>query len=74
MWRLWYVRSSFSLAGFLLFEMCVGLYFPACGTLKSALVPDFARAAIYNLFRVPLNLIVLVVLLGERAPFAASLS
>jgi len=52
-------------SAFLLFELCVGVYFPAMGTLKSRLVPEEARAAIYNIFRVPLNLIVLFVLLNH---------
>jgi MFS family permease len=49
--------------GFLIFECCVGIYFPAMGTIKGKYVPENARAAIYNLFRVPLNAIVLFVLL-----------
>jgi hypothetical protein len=52
-------------AGFLAFELCCGLYFPAMGTLKSQVVPEQFRATIYNLVRVPLNVIVLVVLLGN---------
>jgi MFS family permease len=51
--------------GFIAFEVCVGVYFPAMGTLKSQVVPNSHRAAVYNIFRVPLNLIVLVVLLGQ---------
>ena len=51
--------------GFLVFEVCVGVYFPAMGTLKSQVVPNSHRSAVYNIFRVPLNLIVLVVLLGQ---------
>ena len=63
------------LLAFLVFEVAVGVYFPALGVLKSKLVPDTHRSTIYNLFRVPLNLLVLAVLLS-RAPgkiiFAAS--
>ncbi len=33
------------------------------GTLRSRLIPDAQRSTIYNLFRVPLNVLVLVVLL-----------
>ena len=47
----------------LTFEVVVGVYFPAMGTLKSRLIPDAQRSTIYNLFRVPLNVLVLVVLL-----------
>jgi MFS family permease len=48
---------------FLIFEMCVGLYFPMIGTLKGAIVPEDMRSTIYNLYRLPLNIIVLMPLL-----------
>mmetsp|Transcript_11472 Transcript_11472/g.20277 ORF Transcript_11472/g.20277 Transcript_11472/m.20277 type:complete len:471 (-) Transcript_11472:238-1650(-) len=48
---------------FLLFEMCVGMYFPMIGTLKGSVVPEGLRSTIYNLYRVPLNLIVVSALL-----------
>jgi len=44
---------------FLLFEMSVGIYFPMIGTLKSSIVPEASRATIYNLYRVPLNFLVI---------------
>ena len=50
---------------FLVFECCVGIYFPAMNTMKSNIVPEESRAALYNLFRVPLNIIVLGVLLSD---------
>lgn len=50
-------------AGFLAFETCVGAYFPAAGTLKSEVVPENARAGIYNIYRVPLNAVVILLLL-----------
>ena len=58
-------RPTWALAGFLAFELVVGAYFPAMGTLKSKIIPDAQRATIYNLFRVPLNVIVLLVLLSH---------
>ena len=51
-----------------LFEMCVGMYFPVMGTLKGSIVPEDKRAAIYNLFRIPLNFIVLFSLLTDLTP------
>jgi len=48
---------------FLLFELCVGVYFPMMGTLKSSVVPEGCRSTIYNLYRLPLNLIVVSALL-----------
>lgn len=51
-----------------LFEMTVGMYFPIMGTLKGHIVPENKRAAIYNLFRIPLNFIVLFSLLTNLTP------
>ncbi|TPX62511.1 hypothetical protein PhCBS80983_g00239 [Powellomyces hirtus] len=52
---------------FNLFELCCGLYFPTLGTLRSKLVPEATRSTIMNVFRVPLNLIVVVALLKVDA-------
>ena len=54
--------------GMNLFEMTVGMYFPIMGTLKGAIVPESKRAGIYNLFRIPLNFIVLFSLLTDLTP------
>jgi len=48
---------------FLVFEACVGLYFPMMGTLKGDIVPEDMRSTIYNIYRLPLNIIVLMPLL-----------
>ena len=45
-------------AAFFAFELCVGLYFPAIGTLRSKYVPEGQRAIIMNLFGIPLNMLV----------------
>eukprot|EP00929_Paragymnodinium_shiwhaense_P111735 TRINITY_DN80023_c0_g1_i1.p1 TRINITY_DN80023_c0_g1~~TRINITY_DN80023_c0_g1_i1.p1 ORF type:complete len:491 (-),score=87.25 TRINITY_DN80023_c0_g1_i1:406-1878(-) len=50
-------------ACFLVFETCVGVYWPAISTLKGVIVPEDNRAAVYSLFRVPLNVLVLICLL-----------
>lgn len=50
------------------FETCVGMYFPIMGTMKSVIVPENQRAAIYNLYRIPLNFIVLMSLLTNLTP------
>merc|ERR1711935_804064 len=49
----------------LFFEVCVGMYFPIMGTMKGGIVPESKRAAIYNLYRIPLNFIVLSSLLND---------
>ena len=51
-----------------LFEMTVGMYWPIMGTLKGTIVPESMRAAIYNLYRIPLNFIVLFSLLTDLSP------
>ena len=53
------------LCAFLVFEACVGIYWPAMGTVKSKVVPEEARATIYNIYRVPLNGVVLGILLND---------
>jgi len=50
---------------FLLFEFCVGLYFPSIGVLKSDIVPEKIRGTMYNVYRVPLNAIVVALLLSN---------
>lgn len=50
---------------FLVFEMTVGLYFPMMGTLKGVIVPEESRSTIYNLYRVPLNIIVVLSLVTK---------
>ena len=58
-------NESISFVGMLFFEMCVGMYFPIMGTMKGGIVPESKRAAIYNLYRIPLNFIVLFSLLND---------
>jgi len=58
---------------FLVFELCVGLYFPMMGTMKGNIVPEESRATIYNLYRLPLNIIVVGTLVAKaeiRTAFA----
>lgn len=57
-------QNSSTYLAFNLFELCCGIYFPTMGTLRSKYVPEATRATIMNIFRVPLNLIVVVVLLN----------
>mmetsp|Transcript_27467 Transcript_27467/g.60113 ORF Transcript_27467/g.60113 Transcript_27467/m.60113 type:complete len:504 (+) Transcript_27467:59-1570(+) len=50
---------------FLVFEFCVGVYFPAVGILKSEVVPENVRTTVYNLYRIPLNAVVVGLLLSN---------
>lgn len=58
------IGTDLQFYGFTLFEVCVGIYFPCMGTLKSIVVPEEKRSTIYNIYRIPLNAIVLAVLLS----------
>ncbi|KAJ8604074.1 hypothetical protein CTAYLR_001772 [Chrysophaeum taylorii] len=53
-------------AAFFAFELCVGLYFPSIGTLRSKYVPDAHRSVIMNLFGIPLNALVISVFLSIK--------
>ncbi|KAK6750802.1 hypothetical protein RB195_002645 [Necator americanus] len=49
-------------AAFLVFEVCVGIFWPAMGFLRGTHIPEETRSTTINLFRVPLNLIVIFIL------------
>ncbi|KAJ7136634.1 DUF791-domain-containing protein [Mycena epipterygia] len=48
---------------FCVFEACVGMYYPVQGMLRGALIANENRATLSSLFRVPLNIFVVVSLL-----------
>jgi len=48
--------------GFLIFEMCCGIHFVCIGTLRSRYIPEESRSGVMNLFRVPLNILVVAIL------------
>ncbi|GBE88863.1 hypothetical protein BKA93DRAFT_497710 [Sparassis latifolia] len=48
---------------FCVFEACVGLYYPVQGMLRGTLISNEHRATLSSLFRVPLNIFVVVSLL-----------
>ncbi|KAI8810333.1 hypothetical protein BJ742DRAFT_801453 [Cladochytrium replicatum] len=49
------------------FEFSCGLYFPSIGTLRSKFIPEETRATVMNVFRIPLNLIVVIFLFNTKA-------
>lgn len=51
LWRFW---------AFTVFELCVGLYIPIMGFLKSCFVPDSQRGSLYGLIRFPLNAVIVI--------------
>lgn len=50
-------------SAFIIFEVCVGIFWPSMGTMRGRYVPETARSTIMNFFRIPLNLIVVLILL-----------
>mmetsp|Transcript_26856 Transcript_26856/g.81293 ORF Transcript_26856/g.81293 Transcript_26856/m.81293 type:complete len:181 (-) Transcript_26856:236-778(-) len=50
---------------FIGFEVAVGVYFPAVGSMRGAYLPDSQRGAIMNITRVPLNVLVIIVALAR---------
>ncbi|GFS25868.1 molybdate-anion transporter-like isoform X1 [Elysia marginata] len=49
--------------GFLMFETCVGIFWPSMGTMRGKYIAEETRATTMNIFRIPLNLIVIIILL-----------
>jgi len=47
---------------FVVFEVCVGVFWPAMGYLRGKYIPEHARSTTMNFFRIPLNLIVILIL------------
>jgi len=43
---------------FVCFEICVGVFFPCAGTLRAKVIPDKFQGSVMNVFRVPLNILV----------------
>lgn len=57
------VSMTALLAAFFVYEACVGMYFPAIGTIRSKLIPDDKKSVILSLFGVPLNTLVVLIYL-----------
>merc|ERR1712232_137878 len=48
------------LVSFFLFEACVDIFQPAAGFVRSKVIPDAVQGSVMNLFRVPLNVLVVI--------------
>jgi hypothetical protein len=48
---------------FLVFESTVGVFYPSYGVIKSEKIPEEIRSAVMNIFRIPLNAFVVLLLL-----------
>jgi MFS family permease len=55
-------NSAAIFAAFILFEICVGIFWPAMGYLRGKYIPEETRSTTMNFFRIPLNIIVIAIL------------
>ena len=53
-------------ASFLMFELACGIMFPTYGSLRSMYIPDEHRTTIMNIYRIPLNVFVVILLLNKK--------
>jgi predicted MFS family arabinose efflux permease len=69
---LFIANKSLVYYSFLLFEVCCGIFYPAYGVIKSEKIPEEIRSSVMNIFRVPLNAFVILLLLKIKfvSPFA----
>ncbi|KAK0086336.1 hypothetical protein PV325_003343 [Microctonus aethiopoides] len=57
------IGTYICLISFLLFEISVGLYFPAIGYLRGIIIPESHRTSIVNWYRLPSNILTCFILL-----------
>jgi len=57
--------STAIMGAFTVYEICVGVFWPGVGTMRSKYIPEEGRATIMNLFRVPLNFFVCLILVYQ---------
>jgi hypothetical protein len=60
------VAGGVQLVAFCVFEVLIGMFWPSMMTLRAKYVPEEQRSTIINLFRVPLNLFVCIILWKVR--------
>jgi ATP/ADP translocase len=60
---------NFTLYSFLLYEVCVGMLYPTYSKIKSEYLPEKSRGTLMNIFKIPLNLIVIFLLLNMNTLF-----
>jgi len=53
-------------SAFVMFELSCGIMFPTYGSLRSMYIPDEHRTTIMNIFRIPLNVFVILLLVNKR--------
>jgi hypothetical protein len=59
------------LVAFCIFEVLIGMFWPSMMTLRAKYVPEQQRSTIINVFRIPLNLFVCLILWKVRSRFGS---
>jgi hypothetical protein len=57
---------NMTLIGFLLYEVTVGMLYPSYSKLKSEYLPSEQRGTLMNIFKIPLNLTIIFLLLTMK--------
>ncbi|KXZ48039.1 hypothetical protein GPECTOR_31g403 [Gonium pectorale] len=60
------LNGQIQLIAFCVFEVMVGVFWPSMMTLRARFIPEETRSTIINMFRIPLNLFVCVILYNIR--------
>ncbi|VBB26228.1 unnamed protein product [Acanthocheilonema viteae] len=60
---IWPNHAMAIFAAFVLFEICVGIFWPSMGFMRGIYIPEATRATIMNFCRIPLNVVVIIILL-----------
>ena len=65
----------YTLIAFLVMELCVGMFNACAATMRSEYIPDELQSSIMNIFRIPLNLLVVIgTFLAENSDSSGSVS
>jgi len=59
-------HPTITFISFILFELMCGIMFPTYGSLRATYIPNANRTTVMNLYRIPLNAFVVIVLLNKK--------
>ena len=60
------LRGQLQYLAFNVFEVCVGIFWPSMMKMRAQYVPEELRSTVMNMFRIPLNLFVCVILFNVQ--------
>ena len=59
-------NATIAFSAFLVFELACGIMFPTYASLRSIYIPEENRATIMNIYRIPHNIFVVLILINKR--------